>query len=182
MDPLHRIANTIEYTIFIAGEYNKAEQVARAYCDREGFCVTVSKTKYVYSFGEEEGIIVGLINYPRFPKTQDELHNHAITLANLLKDALNQKSFSIQGPKKTEWFSWREEDIVEDQDYVSESSAHIKPFRDKKTNQMHWQARNKEGSLKIFDNEDEAKEFAQSGDAELAASDRRIFGDEETNY
>lgn len=52
----------------------------------------------------------------------------------------------------------------------------VKPFRNKKTGQMHWQARNKEGTLQIFNNEEEAIEFSQSGDAELAASDRRIFG------
>lgn len=111
MNPLHRIADTIDYNIYIAGDYELAQEIAQRYCDEKGFCVTVSHTKYVYSFGKEEGVIVGLINYPRFPKQQEELRDHALALATQLKTELKQESFSIQGPDKTEWFSWREGDI-----------------------------------------------------------------------
>lgn len=113
MEPLHKSEPTIPYTIYIAGDYTKAVKCAREYCDDIGFCVTVTQTRYVYRYGEEDGVIVGLINYPRFPKTEQEIRQHAIDLANRLRIELDQESFSIQGPYETEWFSWRAADIKE---------------------------------------------------------------------
>lgn len=113
MQPMYKVSQSMPYTIFIAGEYDKAVTSVRNYCDQNGFCVTVTPTKYVYTGGEEDGVIVGLINYPRFPKTSEELRERAITIAKQLLDDLKQQSFSIQGPEKTEWFSWREEDLKE---------------------------------------------------------------------
>ncbi len=54
-------------SIFIAGDYDKAHEICRAHCDAVGLCVTVTATSYIYTGGEEAGVIVGLINYPRFP-------------------------------------------------------------------------------------------------------------------
>lgn len=109
MEPTHKITPTISYSIFIGGDSNKAEKICREYCDKKGFCVTVTPTKYVYSYGEEEGVIVGIINYPRFPKSKTDLRNCAVDLGKRLVAGLNQRSFSIQGPEETEWFSWRKE-------------------------------------------------------------------------
>lgn len=110
MEPVVKTDPSISYTIFIAGDYDKAVMVSQQYCDQEGFCVTVTPTKYVYSFGQESGVIIGIINYPRFPKTICQLRKHAIELAKLLRTELKQESFTIYGPKKTEWFSYREQD------------------------------------------------------------------------
>ena len=63
------------------------------------------------------------------------------------------------------------EDFYEDRSY-------IKPFKDKQTGKKLFQVSNKEGTLRIIDNEREAKKFSRSGDAKLASQDRRIFGDE----
>lgn len=52
-------------SIFIAGDFDEARDLCRAFCDEEGLCVTVTPTTYVYTGGEEDGVIVGLINYPR---------------------------------------------------------------------------------------------------------------------
>lgn len=111
MEPLIKTEPSISYTIFIAGDYDKAVAISQEYCNQEGFCVTVTPTKYVYSFGQESGVIIGIINYPRFPKTLMQLRKNAIDLANLLRTELNQESFTIYGPEKTEWFSYREQDI-----------------------------------------------------------------------
>jgi hypothetical protein len=51
--------------------------------------------------GWEDGYIVGLINYPRFPKDQEDIRKYAFTLAKLLKDKLEQKRVSIVFPDKT---------------------------------------------------------------------------------
>ena len=51
------------------------------YCDEEGLCVTLTHTTFIYTGGREPGIIVGLINYPRFPRKQSEIYDIAMTLA-----------------------------------------------------------------------------------------------------
>ena len=103
-------ARSTPISIFIAGDYQKAKQIAQAYCDDVGLCVTVTATEYVYTNGSEPGVIVGLINYPRFPKYSHELLETAEALAMKLLKGLDQQSFSIQGPTETYWFSERPED------------------------------------------------------------------------
>lgn len=64
---LPKTCTSYPVSIFMAGDYNAAREICRAYCDEVGYCVTVTPTSYVYTGGEESGFIVGLINYPRFP-------------------------------------------------------------------------------------------------------------------
>ena len=66
-----------------------AERVLQDYCDG-GFCVSLTRTVYVYKGGREEGIMVGIINYPRFPATPGELKAFALDIASRLKEALGQ--------------------------------------------------------------------------------------------
>ena len=96
-------------SIFIGGDADRAQIECENYCDDVGFCVTVTPTRYVYTRGGEDGVIVGLINYPRFPMTRDLLWRHAEALGDRLRAALDQQSFTIQAPDKTVWFSHREE-------------------------------------------------------------------------
>lgn len=97
-------------SIFIAGDdHYGAVTECLNYCEI-GLCVTVTETRYVYTGDEEEGVIVGLINYPRFPKTPDEIWAHAEELAERLLLRLGQQSYTIQAPDKTVWFSHRAED------------------------------------------------------------------------
>lgn len=98
-------------SIFIAGDYETALQISQSYCDKVGLCVTVSKTVYVYTGGSENGIIVGLINYPRFPTPETDIFRHALELAKSLRVGLDQQSFSIQTADDTYWYSWRESDV-----------------------------------------------------------------------
>lgn len=97
-------------SIYIAGDYDTAKRISREYCDQNGFCVTVTPTTYVYTGGEESGVIVGLINYPRFPKYFHELFKIAEDLAEVLCSGLNQQSYSIDTPTDTHWYSHRPED------------------------------------------------------------------------
>ncbi len=94
-------------SIFIAGDYRTAQDICRAYCDEVGFCVTVTATSYVYTGGEEPGVIVGLINYPRFPSSPFEIATKAKALADRLREGLDQDSFTLQYPDRTVWHSWR---------------------------------------------------------------------------
>lgn len=99
--------------IYMAGDYQVAKQICREYCFTHGCCVTVTATQYIYSAGEESGIIVGLINYPRFPKTPRELEVIAEELALELRKKLCQDSYTIEvidsPTTDTTWRSWRNE-------------------------------------------------------------------------
>lgn len=100
-------APTIRFDIFIAGDIDQAKQVCREHCFEVGLCVTVEPLAYIYTGGEEVGVRVGLINYPRFPSTEDDLSAKATALAQKLMERLCQHSYSIVGPKETVWFSRR---------------------------------------------------------------------------
>jgi hypothetical protein len=98
--------------IFIAGSLADALCVCGDYCDEIGLCVTVTSTTYVYTGGAEEGVIIGLINYPRFPATPKQIEEKAIELGWWLLEGLGQESFSVQTPETTHWFSMREADLA----------------------------------------------------------------------
>ncbi|OCP21980.1 MULTISPECIES: hypothetical protein [unclassified Ensifer] len=98
-------------TIHIAGDYLDARRVCREFCDKVGLCVTVHSVDYVYTGDTERGVRVGLINYPRFPKTPGQIEEQAYFLAMMLRERLGQESFSIETPQETTWFSWREQDV-----------------------------------------------------------------------
>lgn len=101
------ISPTIRFDIFIAGDFDQAKHICREHCFEAGLCVTVEPVSYIYTGGEETGVRVGLINYPRFPTTHDELREKARALADRLMLGLFQHSYSIVGPDETEWFSRR---------------------------------------------------------------------------
>lgn len=79
----------------------KAKAICQNYCNAVGLCVTVKQTSFIYTDGKEEGVEVGLINYPRFPSNRQTLQVHAVTLAKLLKKKLEQKRVSVVFPDKT---------------------------------------------------------------------------------
>lgn len=93
--------------IFIAGPLDVAKQVCRKECMREGLCVTVEPTTYIYTGGEEAGVVVGLVNYPRFPSTPAKILKRAEHLAYLLLNEMHQNSVMIQHPTETTWYSRR---------------------------------------------------------------------------
>lgn len=109
MTPHRTEAPSYPVSIFVGGSAWEAETICRAYGDEVGLCVTVSETKYIYTGGETAGVIVGLINYPRFPSTPDAIWAHAETLALRLIEGLKQESASIQAPDKTVWISFRDQ-------------------------------------------------------------------------
>lgn len=104
---MNEAAPTIRFDIFMAGDLAQAKQVCREYCFAVGLCVAVEPVDFIYTGGEESGVRIGLINYPRFPATFEALHLRASELAELLMLRLCQHSYSIVGPGQTEWFSRR---------------------------------------------------------------------------
>ena len=102
-----KTAETANFTIYIAGDFEQAKQICREYCMGVGLCVTVDRTTYIYTGGEESGVRVGLINYPRFPAAATSLREKALGLAEQLMIGLCQHSYTVVGPGRTEWFSRR---------------------------------------------------------------------------
>lgn len=106
-------AKTETAQIYIAGNYNDAVRACREYTSDIGLCVTVTPTTYVYTGGVEEGVCVGLINYPRFPSEGNQLTLKAQDLAKFLMDKLYQQSVSITTSQHgTFWYSKRPEDLL----------------------------------------------------------------------
>jgi len=95
---------TYSARIWIAGDYNDARRALKDFCKR-GSCWTISKVQYIYTGGEESGVCVTRINYPRFPACPSDIKMEALHLASLLKDRLFQRSFCIEFPDETLWHS-----------------------------------------------------------------------------
>lgn len=96
--------------IYIAGDYDKARDICRQYCYKVDLCVNVTRNAFIYTGGEEEGVIVELINYPRFPSITDVVDAKAYELGIELKRQLCQDSFLLMTPKETIWSTDREND------------------------------------------------------------------------
>lgn len=98
--------------IYMAGNLADAERVCREHCLEVGLCVTLIPTQYIYTGGQEAGFVVGLMNYPRFPSTPEEIDAQAAALGMRLMVALCQLSFSVESPSGTRWFSRRTQEPV----------------------------------------------------------------------
>lgn len=104
-----KTAETIRIDIFIAGDHKRIRDLCQKWCEK-GLCVTITPTEFAYKFGTERGAIVGLINYPRFPKSKNEMDTEAARLAVYLMNSLSQGSCSIVSDDKTVWYTRRDQD------------------------------------------------------------------------
>jgi len=105
---INQSAKTFTARIYMSGPIEVAKQIIRAECLREGLCVTIEPTTFIYTGGEEAGYVVGLINYPRFHGPPDAIAARARDLLHKLLDATFQHSGLIVTPESTEWVSKRE--------------------------------------------------------------------------
>jgi SAM-dependent methyltransferase len=64
---------TYSINIWITGKQNIIEDYLRRRFINNPSCVTVTPTNFIYCGGQEDGVIIGIRNYPRFPKTEDEI-------------------------------------------------------------------------------------------------------------
>ena len=104
-----KFAQTHTVRIWIAGNLAQAEEICRKFCEG-GMCVSVSPVNYIYTGGEQSGVVVTFINYARFPRLPEDLNRDAIALANELLVGLHQTSFSIEYPDQTVFYSNRDYD------------------------------------------------------------------------
>lgn len=67
----------------------------RNYCTEVGQCVSISPTHFAYVHGEEPGLVIGFINYARYPSSEPEIRNRARDLANRLMKKFKQYRVTI---------------------------------------------------------------------------------------
>jgi hypothetical protein len=96
-------------TIYIAGDMSEIRSACRQYC-LSGFCVSILPCSFCYTAGLEEGAAIGIINYPRFPRTPEVLQEIAEDLAKFLIITLYQASCTVVMPNKTIYLSRRKDD------------------------------------------------------------------------
>lgn len=94
----------INLLIYIAGDINVAKQAAREFCWDFGWCVTVTPTTFIYSGGEEDGVIIGVESYPRFPSSDITLMEKTEHFADILARRLCQKTYMICSKSKAKWY------------------------------------------------------------------------------
>lgn len=108
---VEKSTNPYSCKIYIAGDLAVLTQECREYCMEVGLCVTVTPTNYVYTGGEETGAIIELINYARFPKTEEEIDKQAVALGYRLMHQACQGSFSVVDSLTSTFYSRRNEDL-----------------------------------------------------------------------
>lgn len=79
----------------------KVYRTCQEYVDEDGWCVTITPTKFIYKNGYEPGAIIGIIDYPRFPSHHQNLKNRTVELAKRLLVKLEQLRISIVFPDET---------------------------------------------------------------------------------
>lgn len=102
---------TYTIRIYLSGPIEVAKQIIREHVLAHPLCVTIEPTTFLYTGGEEQGYVVGLLNYPRFPTAPNELNVRAKILAELLRDRTFQRSALVVTPTETIWLPLNSEDI-----------------------------------------------------------------------
>ena len=80
---------------------NDVREICDKYVNDIKDCVTMTETEFRYVDGNEPGVIVGYINYPRFPRTNADIVKRALTLAEALMDGLGQNRVTVTTPNKS---------------------------------------------------------------------------------
>lgn len=107
----------------------KITDVVQRAVDDLSWCVTVTETTYVYTGGNEPGVAIGIINYPRFPEDENALYSKANCLAIMLAEECGQCRISaVMGD--TTWMYSNEENIAKWEEAKEEKK------KDKELNDM----------------------------------------------
>ena len=81
--------------------YRSAENTIKRYVSDHPLCVSITRTQFAYKGGWDRGIIIELINYPRFPIPFGSIREYATDLAQFLMLRYGQNRISIMMPDVT---------------------------------------------------------------------------------
>ena len=73
----------------------EVEEILQNDCDTNGFAYTLTPTRFIYKNGNENGCIIGVINYPRFPRDKSWLKAKTYHLTQQLLKIFKQERISI---------------------------------------------------------------------------------------
>lgn len=104
----NKFCDTLYAKIYIAGRKGWVERLCSRWCKENTLCVSVKEVEFVYNGGQESGVEVMLLNYPKYPsKDADELIDLAVDLGDFLKDEMSQDSYLVMSKDVTLWTSDR---------------------------------------------------------------------------
>lgn len=92
--------------IYIAGPLHEIEQICRKYV-LTGNCVNIKENKYIYTHGEETGVEIELINYPKYPQGPIQIWNDARNLAHIIMEEICAGSYTVMDRKEVYTFDRR---------------------------------------------------------------------------
>ena len=110
---LSKQCETVKISIYVTGDESVIRKWLQHYVMR-GLCVTLSKTEYIYTYGNEDGWVVGLINYPRYPSDYDSLLLLANEIAVGVMEETATGSSTIVTDKETIFISRRPQDHTQE--------------------------------------------------------------------
>lgn len=93
--------------IYVGGDVNAAEMVCRRAAFPSGLCVTIEPVKYIFGGGTEDGVRIGMIQYPPFPEQIFVLMEKAEALGKEVAEASCQFSYSIVTAGNNYYYSRR---------------------------------------------------------------------------
>lgn len=96
--------DTMYWNIHIAGDLAAAERFCTEYAFQKGWCTQIYPCKYIYTGGQESGIVARIISYPRFKKSFEIQNAEVIDFAKKLAERLCQKSFTIENKDTSTYY------------------------------------------------------------------------------
>jgi hypothetical protein len=130
---------------------DEVRQWVQNYCNEAKLGVTFTLTEFIYVDGGEPGVIIGLINYPRFPRSINEIKEKATAIAQGLMELCHQERVSIVFSDETVMLEKQEEvmsdkkeksyldyDFAEFLTQMAEATALLKKMNEAAT-YMRWQ-------------------------------------------
>lgn len=80
---------------------DEVRQWLQNYCNEVKAGLTLTPTEFIYVNGKEPGVIVGLIQYPRFTEPTEFIQKKAFDIAKGLMGLCHQERISIVFPEET---------------------------------------------------------------------------------
>jgi len=81
--------------------FDSALEWIQDHCNRVGLCVIVVHCQFFYTNGKEPGIVVTLINDPRFEATFEKIREQALNIGEHLRGLMQQHRVSVVFPDET---------------------------------------------------------------------------------
>ena len=85
-----------------------AREWLHKHVNKDPLCVTLTETEFIYTDGGEPGLVIGLIDYPRFPSQHEAIKERARRIALAMLRMYQQGKVSIVFSDETEMYEAEE--------------------------------------------------------------------------